>query len=104
MTMNSGRLRATITVIKASAALFAAVFVLLAVQMLLGHDPAIGTTREPTAKAAVTEREPEGRSLLDRATDALDMQSPSDDQPAQYYDQQPQQQPGAAAPVQSAAS
>jgi hypothetical protein len=106
MIMNSGRLKGTFTAIKASAALFAAIFVLLAVQMLLGHDPAIGTTREPTAKAAVTEQEPEELSLLDRATNALDMQSPSEDEAEQYYEQepQPQTQAPAPAPVQSGAS
>jgi len=105
--MDSERIKGALTVIKASAALFAAVFVLLAVQMALGNDPAIGTTRDATTKAAVTQKKSDDRSLLEKATDALDVQSPPDDQyyeqapQQQYYQQQSQQAP---APVQSAAS
>ncbi len=95
--MDSERIKGTLAAIKASAVLFAAVFVLLGVQMLLGNDPAIGTTREATTKAAVTQEQPDDESFLDMATDALDIQSPPDDQ---YY-QQSQEAP---APVQSSSS
>ncbi len=104
--MKPNRVKGTFNALIAVGALFCAVFVLLAVQMVLGNDPAIGTTRGATTKASVTKEKSDEKSLLEKATDALDIQSPPDDQ---YYEQAPQQQyyqpsQQAPAPVQSSSS
>ncbi len=113
------RLKGTFNAITAAAALFCAVFVLLAVQMVIGHDPAIGAGRAPTTKAKAKSHKPrknEGTSwqaLLNRAADSVDTQpapsEPTYTAPQQTYTPPQQtysapQQYVAPAPVQSSTS
>lgn len=106
------RLKGTFNAIKAAGALFCAVFVLLAVQMVIGNDPAIGAARSTKTKAEAKSNKPrknEGTSwqaLLNRAADAVDVQSPASEPaytPPQQTYSAPQQYV-APAPVQSSVS
>jgi hypothetical protein len=100
--MKPGRLKGTFATFKAAAALFGAVFVLLAFQLMLGNDPAVGGGRDLTAQADVSTGQAPEESFLDRATALLDIQSPAeDDDPEQDSEMQAEQAP---APVQSETS
>jgi len=88
------RLKGTFNALTAAAALFCAVFVLLSVQMVIGHDPAIGAGRSSTTKAkskkAYKPRKNEGTSwqaLVNRAADSVDSQ-PAPSEPTYTTPQQ----------------
>lgn len=100
--MKSERLKGTIATFKAAAALFGAVFVLLALQLMLGNDPAVGGGRDLSAQVDVSEGQAPEQSFLDRATELLDIQAPAeDDDSEQDSEMQAEQAP---APVQSETS
>ena len=101
------RFKGTVNAIFAAGALFCSVFVLLAVQMLVGNDPAVGAGAPSKTKASVQSQQPAERegtswqSLLNSAADAVDVQAPAEEQQTYVAPQQTYPQP---APVQSSAS
>ena len=69
--MKPNRVKGTFNALIAIGALFCAVFVLLSVQMVLGHDPALGASKATKTKASLKARKAKAdwKARIERGTD-----------------------------------